>query len=406
VNRAGGSLPEITDSDVARWRADTPGVLRRHHLNNAGAALQPRVVTDAVLSHVQLESEIGGYEAAAAVRGPLDECYRALAGIVRAAPRNIAITSSATAAYSRALSAFDFQPGDRVVTTRADYLSNRIMFEALTARGGIQVVEADDLPGGGADPDSVRALLRAAKTRLVALTWVPTFGGMVQRAEEVGAACADAGVPYLVDGCQAVGQLDVDLAAIRCDFLAATARKFLRGPRGIGFLAVSDGALDRGWHPLHVDMRGANWTRPGAYEPYEGARRFEEWERPHALALGMGAAARYALEQGVPRTAERAHALASDVRRRLSSLPGLRSLDHAERLSAIAAFDCEGLDADSLVRMLRERGVNTSAQGADENAVALERLGARSLLRISPHYYNDASDLDALESALRELLSP
>lgn len=394
----------ITASDVARWRADTPGVARRHHLNNAGAALQPEPVTAAVRAHLDLEAQIGGYEAAAAARPAIEEVYRAIGALVRAAPPNIALASSATGAYAQALAAFDFAPGDVIVTTRADYLSNRIMFEALAARRGVRAVEAEDLPAGGVDPDSVRSIARAERARLVAVTWVPTFGGMVQRVQDVGAICAELAVPFLVDGCQAVGQLDVDVHAIRCDFLAVTARKFLRGPRGVGFLYVSDAALARGLHPITIDMRGALWSQPGAYAPVAGARRFEQWEQAYALVLGMGAAARYALEAGVARTGQRAHALAAEARARLNEVPGVRALDRAERLSAIAAFECRGPDAADLVRGLRERGVNVSSQSRDENAVALERLGASSLLRVSPHYYNDASDLDALEAALRDLV--
>ena len=396
----------IGTADLARWRDDTPGVQRRHHLNNAGAALQPRQVVDAVRAHLDLESSIGGYEAAAAARGALDETYRALASVVRAAPRNIALTSSATAAYAQALLAFDFVPGDVIVTTAADYLSNRIMFEALAKRRGVRIVEAADLPDGGVDPASVAALVEAHRPRLVAVTWVPTFGGLVQRVEDIGIVCAEAGVPYLVDGCQAVGQIDVDVTALRCDFLAATARKFLRGPRGIGFLYVSEAVLGRGMHPLLVDMRGAAWNEAGDYAPYDGARRFEQWELPLGQVLGMGAAARYALEAGIARTGARAHALAAEVRTRLTAIPGVRSLDRGERLSAIAAFECAGHDAGSLVTALREHGINASSQSRDENGVPLARMGAGSLLRVSPHYYNDESDIAALESALGELLKP
>ncbi|MDA1082234.1 MAG: aminotransferase class V-fold PLP-dependent enzyme [Gemmatimonadetes bacterium] len=395
----------ITAADVARWRADTPGTQRRHHLNNAGAALPPRPVTDAVRTHLDLEAEIGGYEAAGAARASIDDAYRAIAGLLRCAPGNIAMTSSATASYAQALSVFEFTAGDVIVTTSADYLSNRLMFESLSARRGVRVLEAADLPSGGVDPESVAALVSAERPRLVAVTWVPTFGGLVQRVEDVGEVCVAAGVPYLVDGCQAVGQLDIDVTTVRCDFLAATARKFLRGPRGVGFLYVSDGALARDWHPLLVDMRGAKWPAPGGYALFDGARRFEQWEQSHALVLGMGAAARYALAAGVARTAARAHALAAELRARLANIPGVRALDRGERLSAIAAFECAGPDASVLVRALRERGVNTTAQTADENAVALQRLGASSLLRVSPHYYNDESDLDAIENALRELLT-
>lgn len=395
----------IDASDVARWRADTPGTIRRHHLNNAGAALPPRPVMEAMNAHLALEAEIGGYEAAAAAKASIEDAYRALASLLKTAPQNIAVTSSATASYALALSSFDFVPGDSVVTTSADYLSNRLMFEALAARRGVRVLEAADLPEGGVDPDALAALVRSERPKLVAVTWIPTFGGLVQRAEDVGGVCLTEGVPYLVDACQAVGQLDIDAAALRCDFLAATARKFLRGPRGVGFLYVSDAALARGRHPLVVDMRGANWVTPGSYSLFDGARRFEQWEQSYALTLGMGAAARYAMEAGVARTSVRAHTLAADVRRRIGAIDGLRSLDRGDRLSAIAAFECGDPDASVVVRALRACGVNTSAQLSDENSVALERLGASSLLRVSPHYYNDESDLDALEDALREVLT-
>lgn len=395
---------DAADDALARWRADTPGAVRRHHLNNAGAALTPQPVLGAVSAHLALEAEIGGYEAADAARAALDACYRDVAALIAAAPRNVAFTSSATSAYALALSSFDFAPGDKIVTTRADYLSNRIMFESLAARRGVRVLEADDLLAGGVDPESVAAVVARERPRLVAVTWVPTFSGLIQRVSDIGAICATDGVPFLVDACQAVGQLPVDVHDVRCDFLAATARKFLRGPRGIGFLYVSDQALNAGRYPLHIDMRGAAWPAPGMLSPYDGARRFEEWERPHALSLGLGAAARYAVAAGVGATSARAHRLAAQVRERVSAIAGLRCVDHGEQLSAIAAFACDGVEASAVVRALRERGVNTSAQGRDENAVALERLGASSLLRVSPHYYNDAADLDALDGALREVL--
>ena len=404
MSAPGGTTAPISEADVARWRDDTPGVQRRRHLNNAGAALQPRQVVDAVRAHLDLEASIGGYEAAAAARGALDQCYHVLAALVGASPRHIAVTSSATAAYAQALLAFDFVPGDVIVTPSADNLSNRIMFEALARRRGVRIAEAADLPGGGVDPASVGSLVRSQRPRLVAVTWIPTFGGLVQRVEDIGTVCAEEGVPYLIDGCQAVGQIDVDVSALRCDFLAATARKWLRGPRGIGFLYVSEAVLGKGMHPLLVDMRGAAWSEAGAYEPYDGARRFEQWELPLAQVLGMGAAARYALDAGIARTSVRAHALAAETRVRLAAIPGIRALDRGERLSAIAAFECAGHEAAALVPALREFGINVSSQSRDENAIPLSRMGARSLLRVSPHYYNDSTDLDALESALRDLL--
>ena len=183
-----------------------------------------------------------------------------------------------------------YQPGDVILTSRCDYTSNQLHYLSLARRHGVRVVRAADLPEGGVDPDSVKALARRARPRLVALSWVPTNSGLVQDVVSVGEVCESMGLCYLVDACQAAGQIPIDVAALRCDFLSATARKFLRGPRGIGFLYVSERALTRGDHPLYVDMRGATWTAPDDLSLVNDARRFEDWEFPYALVLGLGAA--------------------------------------------------------------------------------------------------------------------
>src|SRR5205814_4480248 len=252
--------------ELDRWRRDTPGCRDRIHLNNAGAGLMPRPVLDALTNHLAREATIGGYEAADEAEPLVRETYALVAQLVGAAPRNIALVENATVAFSQALSAFDFRPGDRIVTTRTDYPSNQLMYLSLAQRAGVETVRADDLSEGGVDPESVRRLARPPRTRLVALSWVPTNSGLVQDARAVGEVCAQLGVPYLVDACQTVGQMAVDVNDLRCAYLASTARKFLRGPRGIGFLYVSDRMLERGAFPLFLDMRGADWIDAGDLE--------------------------------------------------------------------------------------------------------------------------------------------
>ena len=387
-------------SDLARWRADTPGCTTRIHLNNAGAALVPRPVAEAVTRHLALESTLGGYEAADAVATAVAEAYAALARLVRAEPRNIALAQSNTIAFTQALSAFDLAPGDMILTTRNDYASNQITYLSLARRRGVEIVRADDLPEGGVDPDSVRRHLRRRRPALVAVTWVPTNSGLVQHVEAVGAACEEAGVPYLVDACQAVGQMPVDVARLRCDYLTATGRKFLRGPRGIGFLYASDRILASGAHPLMMDMHGATWTDPDAFEVAPDARRFETWEIACAAVLGLGAAAHYALDVGLETARDRARALAADARLKLAEVPGARVLDRGAELCAIMTVALRGLDADAVKRELRRRGINTSATTRAAAVIDMDEKGAASAVRISPHYYNTA---DEIARAVEEL---
>lgn len=390
--------------NLAAWRADTPGCATRVHLNNAGAALMPAPVKDAITGHLGREALEGGYEAADAAAPQRDRAYADVAALIGAAPRNIAMTSSATRGVALALSAFDFSPGDAIVTSTDDYISNQLMYLALARRRGVRLLRAPDAPEGGVDVEAMAAIIRRERPRLVALTWVPTNSGLVQPVQAVGEACRDAGVPFLVDACQAVGQLEVDVRAIHCDYLAATARKFLRGPRGIGFLHVSDAALARGDYPLYVDMRGAEWTDADDFALVGSARRFEEWELPHALVVGLGAAVRYALDVGIAVASRRAHALAAEVRASVGALPGVRSIDHGTHLSAIATFAVEGRDARELMLALRESGINTSAQSRGDAVIDLDRKGVTSLLRISPHYYNTEFELRQVTSALARLV--
>jgi selenocysteine lyase/cysteine desulfurase len=400
-----GTLIADRAPDLSRWRADTPGCARLVHLNNAGAALVPKPVSDAVSAHLALEQELGGYEAAEAQKPALLDTYRAVANVIGAEARNIALVQSSTAAFAQAISAFDLKHGDLLLTSRSDYASNQIMYLSLAQRRGIEIVRAPDAPEGGIDPEAVRSLFRRRRPRLMALTWIPTNSGLVQPAEAVGAICREAGVPYLVDACQAVGQLPIDVAKLGCDFLAATARKFLRGPRGMGFLYVSDRLLEAGSHPLLVDMHGATWTQPDEFALTPDARRFEYWECSYALVLGLGAAARYASTVGLQVACDRARDLAGYTRTRLAELPGTRVLDRGPELCAIATATVAGWNGSELKLALRVRRINTSSPEREDAVIDMDEKAASSALRISPHYYNTREEVDTAVEMLREILA-
>jgi selenocysteine lyase/cysteine desulfurase len=364
----------------------------------------PRCVADAIRKHIEIEEERGGYEAAEGRRELIANAYASLAKLLNARPANIAVVENATVAVAQVLASIDFRRGDVIVTTQADYPSNQLMYLSLERRIGVEVCRAEELPEGGADPGSVREILRRRRCRLVSVSWVPTNSGLVQPVADIGRVCEESGVPYLIDACQAVGQLPMDAGELRCDFLAASARKFLRGPRGIGFLFVADRVLQTGAYPLYLDMRGADWTAPGDFRLAPDARRFENWEFAYALVLGMGAAADYALEVGDV-AFRRSRALAAYARERLATLPRLRILDRGRDLCAIVTAAIEGRDASEVKMKLRERGVNTSSSDREDGIIDMDRKGASSALRVSPHYYNTRAEVDSGVAALDDLLS-
>jgi selenocysteine lyase/cysteine desulfurase len=390
--------------DIQALRADTPGVSERVHLNNAGASLMPAPVLRAITEHLELEARIGGYEASDARAGAVEDARSALAELLGAAPHNIALLEHATAAFVASLSSVPFKSGDTLVTTRHDYVSYQLMYLSLERRLGIRVLRAPDAPEGGVDVMALEELVHRHRPRVVAVTHVPTNSGLVQDVHAIAEICRRKGALYLVDACQSVGQMRVDVGELGCDFLSGTARKFLRGPRGAGFLYASDRALEEGLEPLFIDMRGADWTLDDLYQPSPDARRFETWEFAYALVMGMGAAVRYALKVGVEQGATRAWELAARLRERLAEIPGVRVLDRGSVLCAIVTVHVDGHSPAVLERTLREQGINTCWIDRVSAVLDFDEKGVEGALRISPHYYNTEGEIDALVEALLEIV--
>jgi selenocysteine lyase/cysteine desulfurase len=400
-----GTVARDLDRDILGWRQDTPGCSRVTHLNNAGAALPPGVVRKAINEHLDLESDVGGYEAAEMRSAEVREVYAALGMLLGARGENVGLMQNSTVAFAQAISAFDLGPKDSILTSQDDYASNQIMYLSLAQKRGVRVVRAPDAPEGGIDPEEVRRLVARQRPTLIALTWIPTNSGLVQPAELIGEICQASEVPYLLDACQAVGQMPIDVTRLGCDFLSGTARKFVRGPRGLGFLYVSDRMLEGGAYPLLIDMHGATWTERDRFELTPDARRFETWEFAYALMFGLGAAARYALDVGLETARDRSWDLATYVRERLAGLSGVRVLDRGTKLCAIATAAIEGWHSRDVKLALRRRGINTSSPEREDAVIDMDAKHATSALRISPHYYNTREEIDTAVEALSEVLA-
>jgi len=370
------------------------------HLNNAGAALPPAIVTETMLRYLQTEAQNGGYETADLHQAEMADFYAATAELLHTKARNIAFASSATDAYARALCAIPFKAGDIILTTNHDYISNQIAFMAIRKRYGVEVLRCPDKPAGGFDPDIMLKQIRTRRPVLVAVTHVPTNSGLVQPVERLGAACLENGAWYLVDACQSAGQIDLDVAKIGCDFLTATLRKYLRGPRGAGFLFASDRALDAGLEMPVADMFGAEWTSPDTYAMQPDARRFEFWEKSPALMLGSAAAIRYALQMGLPWIETRVAALAALLRSELREIPGVEVLDHGERLCGIVTAYAPHWQMQALLQYLKENEVNARASTLAVAQIDFREKNVPWALRLSPHYYNTEAELTRVAELL------
>jgi len=385
--------------NINELRADTPGVTHCVHLNNAGAGLMPQPVIDALKDHIDLEARIGGYEAKEQENDRIEAAYASVARLIGADKSEIAFVENATVAWQHAFFSQDLKEGDRILTAEAEYAANYIAYLQMQKRTSCVI---DVIPSDGSGATDARALEKMidATVKLIAITWIPTNGGLMNPAAEIGRIAKAHGIPYLLDACQAVGQMPVDVGELGCDYLAATARKFLRGPRGTGFLYVRAGILER-LEPYMLDMYGAEWTAPDAYEMRPDARRFETWESSLALHLGMGAAADYALDVGLEAIRERAFRLGAALRDGLSQSPGISVHDIGAEKCAIVTFSHDRVDADSIESALRDKNINVSVSGPSSTLLDANARGLPDLVRVSPHYYTSEAELETFLGALR-----
>jgi selenocysteine lyase/cysteine desulfurase len=387
--------------DLARARRDTPAAAQVLHFNNAGAALMPTPVLETQLRHLQQEAAMGGYEAADAADERREAVYDSIARLINAERQEIALVETATVAWDLAFYAISFKPGDRILTARAEYASNYIAFLQAARRTGavIEVVRSDD--SGALDVAALERMIDE-RVRLIAITHVPTNGGLVNPAAEVGRVARRHGILYLLDACQSVGQMPIDVAAIGCDMLSATGRKYLRGPRGCGFLYVRRGVLDQ-LEPPFLDLQAATWVAPDRYEPRPDARRFENWENNVAAQLGLGTAVDYALGWGLAAIEARVGALAEDLRRRLRAIRGVTVTDLGRKRCGIVTFTVADRAADDIVAALRERRINTVSSSPRSTLLDATARRLPPVVRASVHYYNSEDEVARFADVLTAL---
>jgi cysteine desulfurase / selenocysteine lyase len=387
--------------DVEGARAETPGCRTVTHLNNAGSSLPAQPVLDMVIDYLRLEATIGGYEAAAARREQTEHAYDAVAALLGARREEIALVENATRAWDMAFYGLPLSAGDRILTTSSEYASNVIAFLQLARRTGVEVEVVPDDAGGQLDVAALRELLDE-RVKLIAVNHVPTHNGLVNPAAEIGKVAREAGVPYLLDACQSVGQLPVDVGEIGCDLLSATGRKFLRAPRGTGFLYVAAPFLER-LDPPFLDLYAAEWTGPGEYAVRPDARRFESWESSLACRAGLAAAVDYALGLGLEAIEERVTWLGAVLRERLRAVPGVTVHDRGPRQCGIVTFSVAGHEAGEVAGALGRERINVSRSARESARWDFEARGLPELVRASAHYYNTEDELDALCRVVEQL---
>ncbi|MCX6215745.1 aminotransferase class V-fold PLP-dependent enzyme [Spirosoma sp.] len=388
---------------IAQLRADTPGCQNSLFLNSAGASLMPQPVVQAMQDYLQLETQLGGYEVERLRQAQIGRFYEETARLLNTRPEHIAFAYSATHATFQALSAIPFREGDTILTTTNDYVSNQLALLSMQQRLGIKSLRIHDLPNGDLDLTHAEELIRTHRPVLVAITHIPTNSGLVLPAEEVGKLCQQYGAWYLLDAAQSVGQLPLDVTRIHPDFLVATGRKFLRGPRNTGFLYVSDRVLTAGLAPLFIDRRAATWTVQDSYALQPGARRFEPQEIS-LLSVGLAEAVGYANQVGIEAIAWQNQRLMHRLRTGLEQIDGITLLDWGFCQSNLLTFHTARQPLSALDAALRHSRVVFTVQYPNSALIDFGRKGIDWLVRLSPHYFNTLDEMDEVVDIIAHFL--
>ncbi|GAA4203293.1 aminotransferase class V-fold PLP-dependent enzyme [Pedobacter jeongneungensis] len=372
------------------------------HFNNAGASLPPDIVVDTVIDYLKEEAQKGGYETEAKYLDRINAVYGKIAGFINAETEEIALFENASAAWGTAFKGLQFEDGDEIIISEMEYVTNLIGLVDAQKAAQIKVTV---IPNDENGDFSLKLLEESinAKTKLFIFTHVSSSGGSILPVEAIGELAEKHDILYLLDACQSAGQIPLDVKKIKCDMLSATGRKYLRAPRGTGFLFVKKAVQDK-IRPALKDFLSAGNVSLDGYTLREDARRYELYEKNRALTLGLVAAIDYASSIGMERIWQRIESLSRLLRAKLVAITGITLRDHGLQLSGIVTFSADSLSSADIKTRLTQQGINVSIGVQQATPIYMENTGQESLVRASIHYYNTEGEINLFIQVISDIL--
>ena len=389
--------------NIEQLRADTPGTQAVIHFNNAGCSLPVKESIDIITEYLQLEATLGGYEVKNKYENIINEFYTEAARLINAGDDEIAIVSNASDGVNKILHSIQWEAGDVILTTEVEYGNCYLNYLKLKEEKGIEVkiVPSDD--DGNILLEKMKEMISPA-VKLITATHIPTNSGLIMPAEEIGEIAKKHNILYLLDACQSVGHIPVDVEKIQCDFLSTTSRKYLRGPRGMGFIYVRKEVLKK-LTPATLDMVTAQWKDADNYELDCNIKIFEQWEKSYALVLGFSKALSYLNNLGVENTWKRIQHLSTYLRSELEKIGGIEVTDIGRNKCGIVTFSVAGVDPESLVNALLQQGINLSPSLRFSSVLDMDKRGLTGVCRASVHYYNTEDEIDILVEKVEQIFA-
>jgi selenocysteine lyase/cysteine desulfurase len=389
--------------NIEQLRADTPGTQAVIHFNNAGCSLPVKDSIDIITEYLQLEATLGGYEVKTKYENIINEFYTEAARLINASDDEIAIVGNASDGINKMLHSIPWEAGDVILTTEVEYGNCYLNYLKLKEEKGIgvQIVPSDD--DGNILLKKMEEMI-SPNVKLIAVTHIPTNSGLIIPAEEIGKLAKKHNILYLLDACHSVGHIQIDLEKIQCDFLSTTSRKYLRGPRGMGFIYVRKEILKK-LKPATLDMVTGHWKDADSYDLDCDIKIFEHWEKSYALVLGFSKALSYLNNLGIENTWKRIQHLSSYLRSELEKIGGIEVTDIGKNQCGIVTFCMAGVEPEALVNALSQQGINLSASLRFSSVIDMDKRGLTGVCRASVHYYNTEDEIDILVEKVEQIFA-
>ena len=387
--------------DINAVRRQTEGVQYVSHFNNAGSSLMPKSVAYAMTDYLYDEIRYGGYETMEKYQNGISLIYKNLAEMLNVQSSEIALLQSASMAWLKVFFSIPFKKGDKVLASRADYITNYLSYLQIQERHKIEIEIIPDDSFGQTSPEALANMIDS-KVKLISITHIPSAGGLVNPVEEIGKIAKENGILYMLDACQSAGQMPLDVQKIGCDILTATGRKYMRAPRGTGFVYVNQRLFDEKLlTPIFLDGRSANWTDEKTYTLHPKAQVFENFENHWGGLLGLGKAAEYALQIGLDNIWERIQMLSQILRQQLSEIRNVQVRDQGEKLCGIVTFEVKDKNPENILQALKAKNINISLARKQSTLLDMKNRNLDNLLRASVHYFNTEEEIAKLVQAVK-----
>ena len=387
----------MTNFPIEKVRAQCPAAAKSLFFNSAGSSLPSLKTTEIVIDFTKREAEVGGYKLMVDEGDQFNEFYIEAAKLINAEPRNIAFSQSATMAFSQAIYSVEWKQGDVILLSQLEYVSNVLTAKRLQERHGVILKFVDCDQFGIIDLNALEECMKRYTPKALFLTHIPTNIGLVQDVESAGVLCVEHNCIFILDACQSIGQINVDVTRLHCDFLSVTGRKFLRGPRGTGFLYVSDKMIESRISPIGLDLAGTNWIDTLGYSYHKNAKRWELWEKNYSLLLGFTQAIKEINEIGINKIEEYNSTLQKQYREVLASIPGLELLEPEIKNCSIITWKYKNLSKEETLQLVDECNVIYSAAMSESALIDMKKRRLKWSIRFSPHYFNTSQEIETFK---------